>query len=124
MQKMFVVAGVVFVFAAPAAAQSYVAEIDCGMLWQPGDSPPFQVRFEEQAGQQHSIDVRVVLTRPDGVTNTIVNRNFTLNANQDLDFTRNINLPNNALLGDYDLRVTADDGALQVSDTCSFDVVQ
>jgi hypothetical protein len=106
-----------------AAAQSYEAEIDCGDDWQQGDSVPWTVRFEEQAGQQHSIDVTVTLTRPDGVTKTLVNRNFTLNANQDADFTRFINLPNNAILGDYDMRVTADDGTLQVSDTCGFDVI-
>lgn len=91
-------------------------------MWQQGDSVPFTVRFEEQANVQHSIDVTVTITRPDGATMTLINRNFTLNANQDRDFTRNIVLTNNSLLGDYDMRVTADDGALQVSDTCGFDV--
>ena len=120
--KMFVAAGALCAFAAPAAAQSFEAEIDCGDVWQQGDSVPWTVRFEEQANQQHVIDVTVELTRPDGVTRTLVTRTFTLNANQDRDFTRFINLPANALLGDYDMRVTADDGALSVSDTCSFDV--
>jgi len=119
---MLVAAGAVGAFAAPAAAQSFEAEIDCGDVWQQGDSVPFTVRFEEQANQQHVIDVTVTLTRPDGVTNTLVNKTFTLSGNQDRDFTRFINLPNNALLGDYDMRVTADDGALSLSDTCGFDV--
>jgi hypothetical protein len=120
--KMFVAAGAMFAFAAPAAAQSFEAEIDCGDVWQGGDSVPWTVRFQEQAFQQHSIDVTVTLTRPDGVTKTLVNRNFTLNSNQDVEFTRFINLPTNAIVGDYDMRVTADDGSLVVSDTCSFDV--
>lgn len=120
--KMFVAAGALCAFAAPAMAQSYEAEIDCGMVWSAGDSVPFTVRFEEQANQQHSIDVTVTLTRPGPVTITLINKTFTLNANQDRDFTRFINLPLNATAGDYDMRVTADDGALSVSDTCSFDV--
>src|SRR5688572_18517003 len=108
--RMFIAAGAVCAFTAPAAAQSFEAEIDCGDVWQQGDSVPFTVRFEEQAFQQHNIDVTVTITRPDGLTKTLVNASFVLNSNQDRSFTRFVNLTANSLVGDYDLRVTADDG--------------
>ena len=57
--KMLVAAGAMIAFAAPAAAQSFEGEIDCNDVWQQGDSVPWTVRFEEQAFQQHSIDVTV-----------------------------------------------------------------
>jgi hypothetical protein len=121
--KMFIAAGAVCAFAAPAAAQSYDGEIDCGGVWAQGDSVPFTVRFEEQAFQQHTIQVGVRITRPDGQQKSLLNQTFVLNANQDREFTRFINLTANSLTGSYDLTLNASDGSLVVGDTCSFDVI-
>ena len=110
-----------FALAAPAAAQSYEAEIDCGGVFQPGQSVPFAVRLEEQAHQQHVIDMVVTLTGP-GINKTIINKTFTLNSNQDMKINKVVNLKANAPAGSYDMRVETDDGSLFVSDTCSFDV--
>ena len=111
-----------FAFAAPAAAQTFEAEIDCGGVFQQGDDVPFTVRFEEQAFQQHNIQLVVTLTGP-GISKTVINKSFTLGANQDRDINKIIALKANAPTGDYDMRVEADDGTTLQSDTCSFDVI-
>jgi len=40
--------------AAPAAAQSFVAEVDCGGVVAPGDTVPVTVRLESQSQQSVS----------------------------------------------------------------------
>jgi hypothetical protein len=124
LSKMFVVGGLVLATAAPAAAQSFEAEIDCGGVWFPGDSVPFTLRFEEQAHVQHSIDLLVTLMPQGAGTKTIISKTFTLNSNQDRQFTRFLDLKATAPLGDYDMQITADDGTLIVTDTCGFNVTQ
>ena len=123
MGRMIVASAGVFAFAAPAAAQTFEAEIDCGDVWQQGEQVPFTVRFEEQAFQNHTIDVLVTISGPGGIGKTLVNTTINLGPNQDLDRTKFINLPANAPVGDYDMRVTADDGTTIQSDSCSFDVI-
>ncbi len=122
LSKACVVAAGLFVFSAPAAAQTFQAEIDCGEDWRPGDSVPFTVRFEEQGFQQHTIQVVVTLDGPGNIAKTLINKTFTLNANQDIDINKVIKLKPNAPLGDYDLRVVADAGNEVRADDCGFDV--
>jgi hypothetical protein len=121
---MFSVAAVAALIAtaAPAAAQSYNAEIDCGGIFAPGDVVPFTLRFEEQAFQVHTINFTVELDRPGFPPKVIISKVFTLNPNQDLTVARSLTLKAGAPLGSYDMALTADDGTLIAMDTCSFDV--
>jgi hypothetical protein len=112
---------VALAFAAPAAAQSFEAEIDCNGIFAPGDTVPFTVRLEEQAFDVHVIDFVVEIDMP-GKTKTLIQKTKTLNPNQDAVMNRTLTLKAGAPAGSYDMRVIADDGALVVTDTCSFDV--
>jgi len=107
---------------APATAQTYEAEIDCGDKWNPGDTVPFTVRFEEQGFITHDLTVSVNINVPGIGQISLFDGTTTLGPNQDLAFNRDIALPASAPLGDYNMNVTADDGALISFDTCSFDV--
>jgi hypothetical protein len=121
LSRMCVAMAGLFAFAAPAAAQSFDAEIDCGGIFNGGDTVPYSLRFEEQANQVHVIDITVTLTGP-GVNKNIVTRMFTLNPNQDKTVNKSIVLKANAPNGNYQLRITADDGSISPTDTCSFNV--
>lgn len=120
--RTLVIAGAAIATAAPAAAQSYNAEIDCGGVFAPGDLVPWLVQFEEQGFFDHQMDVTVTVTVPSGRSKTLASRTFTLFSNTDPAFGRNLKIPLNAPAGSYDMEVTADDGSLVVFDTCSFDV--
>jgi len=113
---------VVLVAAAPAAAQTFDAEIDCGGVFGPGSSVPFTVRLEEQGFITHQIDASVKLTAPVIGQITLASGSFTLNPNQDKVINRNVNLPLAAPSGSYQMSVTADDGTEIAFDTCSFNV--
>lgn len=116
------VAALALAVSAPAFAQSFNAEIDCGGIFSPGDKVPFKVRLEEQALQVHNVNVTVELD-PQGLgTKTVFHKVFVLNPNQDLVIKKNVGLPANAPLGSYELRVIADDGSLVLADSCSFNV--
>jgi hypothetical protein len=121
LSKVCVAVAGMFAFAAPAAAQTFEGEIDCGGVVMPGDSVPFALRFEEQAFQQHTIAVQVTLTGP-GINKTLITKTFNLNPNQDLTINRVLNLKPNAPNGSYQLQLFADDGSQTQSDTCSFNV--
>jgi hypothetical protein len=111
-----------FVFAAPAAAQSYEAEVDCNGLFQGGDTVPYQLRFEEQAHQQHVITVDVTLDGPGVTKNIISGKTFVLNSNQDKTISKSITLKANAPAGSYEIRLDTNDGTLFTTDSCSFTV--
>jgi hypothetical protein len=119
----FLVAGAVaLVTSAPAFAQAFDAEISCGGVFAPGDSVSYKVSLEEQAFQTHTVDITVEIDPQGKPTRTVFQKTFTLNPNQDLNIKKSITLGLNALPGDYDMRVIADDGALVMTDTCSFQV--
>jgi hypothetical protein len=111
-----------FAFAAPAAAQSYEAEVDCGGLFQGGDTVAYQLRFEEQAHQQHVITVDVVLDGPGLNKDIISGKTFTLNSNQDKTISKSIMLKPNAPAGSYQITLNTNDGSLFTTDSCSFNV--
>ncbi len=122
--KMLMGMGVLFATAGTAAAQSYEAEIDCGDVdSEPGDRVPYTVRLEEQARDTHMIELTVDVSVPGRPDRTILSRTITLGPNQDRDLNRFFMLPLMAPLGSYDLHLTADDGTLVVTDSCSFDVI-
>jgi hypothetical protein len=120
--RVFVVGALALASSAPAMAQSFDAEIDCGGVFAPGESVPFKVRLEEQAFQVHTIDLMVELDPQGAGTKVILHKTITLGSNQDLTIKRQLNLKLNAPAGDWDMRVIADDGALVMTDTCSFNV--
>lgn len=110
-------------FSTSAFAQGYEAEIDCGGVYAPGDAVPYGLRFEELANVAHVVDVRVQVTTPSGTTITLVSKKgFNLGANVDAQFLPTLQLPAGAPVGDYDMRIDADDGVDVVGDTCSFTV--
>jgi hypothetical protein len=122
--KMLVGMGVLFATAGTAAAQSFEAEIDCGDVdSEPGERVPYTIRLEEQAFDTHMIELTVEVSPPGRPDRTIFSRTITLGPNEDRDLDRFFRLPIMAPLGDYDLRLTADDGTLVVNDGCSFDVI-
>ena len=121
--KMLMATGVLFATAGSAAAQSYEAEIDCGDVdSEPGERVPFTIRLEEQGHVDHSIDLRVRVTRA-GAARTIFERTISLLSNEDRDLDRFFRLGTMAPTGSYKLRLKADDGTLVVRDSCSFEVI-
>ena len=77
--------------AAPAAAQSFNAEVDCGGVVAPGSSVPITVRLEEQAFQQHNLDLVLELNIP-GMGARQITGSIVLGANQDINRTFTLNL--------------------------------
>ena len=122
--KMLIGMGVLFATAGTAAAQSYEAEIDCGdVASEPGERVPFTIRLEVQGHIAHSIDLTVEVSPPGRPDRTIFMRTISLASNEDRDLDRFFRLPIMAPTGEYQLRLTADDGTLVVNDSCSFDVI-
>lgn len=108
--------------AAPASAQSYEAEIDCGGVWSAGDIVPLTVRLEEQGFISHDLTVIVDVNVPGMGEFTVVDAAGVLGPNQDLALTKSLGLPMSAPSGQYRGSVTADDGSLVMFDTCTFNV--
>lgn len=107
---------------APAMAQGYAAEIDCGAVWAAGDVVPFTVRLEEQALVAHNVTIVLTASVPASPDRVLFNGVIALGANQDKTINRNLRLPVTAVAGEYTLSLDADDGVDTVGDTCSFHV--
>ena len=120
--RVLVVGALALASSAPAFAQAFNAELDCGGLFAAGDSVPYKVRLEEQALVSHSIDLTVEIAPPGMPVKTVFHKVFTLLPNQDLNIKKSVLLKANAPAGEYVMDVIADDGSLVMSDTCSFQV--
>jgi len=107
--------------AAPAAAQSFVAEVDCGGVVAPGDTVPVTVRLESQSQQSIKLDIVLELQIP-GVGPRTKTTTVTLAANQDASRTLQLHLPLRAPAGEYQGSVTATSDSEMSFDTCSFKV--
>lgn len=114
-------------FAAPAFAGGgggpFDAEVDCDGFFSPGDTVPWQIRFQNQTFQTQNLDVAISLQVPFIGTINLINVNFNLGPNQDLNIPRTLNLPGQAPSGQYQFTITATSGAASTFDTCSFDVI-
>lgn len=107
--------------AAPAAAQSFIAEVDCGGVFAPGDSVSVTVRLEEQALTSHDLDLLLELSIP-GVGTRQRGGPLVLGPNQDVIRTFTLNLPAGAPTGSYQGSITASSDSEISFDTCSFQV--
>ena len=106
----------------PAMAQiaPYEAEVDCGGVFTPPATVPYQLRFENQTLQTIPIDVTVRLTLPTGNTVTLREATINLGPNQDRTIRQRVSLPAQAPAGSYQITLVATSTDFSTFDTCSF----
>ncbi len=112
--------------AAPAMAGGggpFEAEVDCDGVFNPGDTVPWQIRFENQLFQAQTLDVDINISVPAIGSIDLINVTFNLGPNQDLAIPRTLRLPTGAPRGQYQFVITANSGTASTFDTCSFDVI-
>jgi hypothetical protein len=107
-----------------AAAGKIDLDIACAGTYTVGDTVPYTLTLDEQAGIDHLIDVTVTLDTP-VAQRTILTKTIFLFANQLVSLTLPLkrNLSANVLPGTYLATLTVVENGKAITDTCTFDVL-